>query len=90
MACRYAVGMRIAYLVHFRRGRETGIYRKVREHVTEWTRPGADLGLFATDRSGRDDWASMPETKRIELPPGYAPSSAGRTPVRVRDPLRAR
>jgi hypothetical protein len=35
MARRYSVAMRVAYLVHFRGGRDTGIYRKVREHVTE-------------------------------------------------------
>lgn len=65
-----ANSMKVAYLVHFRGGRETGIYRKVREHVTEWTRQGTDVGLFvATDEAGRDDWASMPETTHIELLP---------------------
>lgn len=63
--------MRVAYLVHFRGGRETGIYRKVREHVTEWSRRGVEVGLFvATDAAGSMDWADIPETKRIELLPG--------------------
>ena len=63
--------MRVAYLVHFRGGRDTGIYRKVREHVTEWSRQGADVGLFvATDRAGAEDWAEISETERIEIMPG--------------------
>jgi len=67
------VAVRIAYLVHFRGGRDTGIYRKVREHVTEWTRLGHEVGLFvATDRAGSKDWAGIPESKRVELLPSRA------------------
>lgn len=62
--------VRIAYLVHFRGGRDTGIYRKVREHVTEWSRQGADVGLFvATDPAGEADWGEIKEAKRVELLP---------------------
>lgn len=62
--------MRVAYLVHFRGGRDTGIYRKVREHVTEWSRLGVEVGLFvATDAAGAPDWGEIPETRRIELLP---------------------
>jgi glycosyltransferase involved in cell wall biosynthesis len=71
MVRRYSVGMRIAYLVHFRGGRDTGIYRKVREHVTEWTRQGATVGLFvATDAAGASAWADIHETKQIQVLPG--------------------
>jgi hypothetical protein len=62
--------MRVAYLVHFRGGRETGIYRKVRDHVTEWSRRGTDVGLFvATDRAGASDWSAIPEAQRVEILP---------------------
>lgn len=64
------MSVRIAYLVHFRGGRDTGIYRKVREHVTEWSRQGADVGLFvATDPAGAAYWGEIKETRRVELLP---------------------
>jgi hypothetical protein len=64
--------MRVAYLVHFRGGRETGIYRKVREHVTQWTRLGVEVGLFVgTDRAGFDDWSAIHETRRVALLPEH-------------------
>jgi hypothetical protein len=62
--------MRIAYLVHFRGGQETGIYRKVREQIAEWSRRGLEVGLFvATDRAGADAWSAIPETERVEIMP---------------------
>lgn len=65
--------MRVGYLVHFRGGRETGIYRKVREHVTEWSRRGVEVGLFvATDAAGREDWSAIPQTRRVAILPERA------------------
>ena len=62
--------MRVGYLVHFRGGRETGIYRKVREHVAEWSRRGVDVGLFvATDAAGSEDWSAIPQTRRVAILP---------------------
>jgi hypothetical protein len=65
--------MRVAYLVIFRGGRDTGIYRKVREHVTEWSRRGVEVGLFvATDTRGATDWAAIGFTQAMEVLPGRA------------------
>lgn len=63
--------MRIAYFVPFRGGRESGIYRKVAEHCEEWTRLGADVGLFVgTSAEARDDWAALPSAVRVvAMPP---------------------
>ena len=62
--------MRVAYLVHFRGGRETGIYRKVQDQIAEWSRLGVEVGLFvATDRAGVSDWSTIPEAQRVEIMP---------------------
>src|SRR5436853_94310 len=48
--------VRIAYLVHFRGGSETGIFHKVAGQADEWTRRGHVVGLFvATDFGAHHD-----------------------------------
>ncbi len=54
--------VRIAYLVHFRGGADSGIFRKVATHADEWTRRGHDVGLFvATDPAAAGDWRALPQ-----------------------------
>ena len=58
--------MRIAYLVHFRGGAETGIFRKVATHADEWTRRGHEVGLFvATDPAAEADWRALPQAVAV-------------------------
>jgi hypothetical protein len=61
--------MRIAYLVHFRGGEETGIFRKVATQAYEWSRLGATVGLFVTTapESARD-WRELSEA--VSVRPG--------------------
>jgi hypothetical protein len=62
--------MRIAYLVPFRGGRETGIFRKVAEHAEEWTRLGATVGLFVgTGKAAVDDWSAIPSVQHVVAMP---------------------
>jgi glycosyltransferase involved in cell wall biosynthesis len=58
--------MRIAYLAHFRGGRETGIWRKIAGQVEEWRQRGEDVGLFvATSVAAQADWAGLPGAVRV-------------------------
>ena len=72
--------MRIAYFVPFRGGRETGIYRKVAEHCEEWTRLGAEVGLFVgTGAEAASDWSGIPHAQRVlAMPAGAASTIAAR------------
>jgi glycosyltransferase involved in cell wall biosynthesis len=58
--------VRIAYLVHFRGGRESGIFHKVATHADEWTRRGHEVGLFvATGVEAASAWRSLPQSVRV-------------------------
>jgi hypothetical protein len=63
--------MRVAYLVHFRGGGETGIFRKVATQAAEWSRLGAAVGLFVTTApESADDWRQLPGA--VSVRPGAA------------------
>ena len=58
--------MRIAYLVHFRGGPETGIFRKVTSQADAWSRLGKTVGMFVTtDAASVEAWRSRPEAVRV-------------------------
>src|SRR4051794_34268212 len=58
--------VKVAYLVYFRGGRETGIFRKVAEHASEWTRLGAAVGLFVgTSPASVGDWEALPSAVNV-------------------------
>ncbi len=62
--------VRIAYIVHFRGGNETGVYRKVAYQADEWERQGAKVGLFvATSPAAVEDWRALPQAVRVRTPP---------------------
>ncbi len=63
---RQYLGVRIAYLVHFRGGAETGIFRKIATQADEWTRRGHEVGLFvATDPAAEADWRVLPQAVAV-------------------------
>jgi hypothetical protein len=53
--------LRIAFLVNWRSGATSGIYRKVAAQARAWTAQGAEVGLFVTTGEPHD-WAALPET----------------------------
>ena len=49
--------MRIAFLVQWRSGRTSGIYRKIADQAAAWASAGHDVGLFvATSDEAANDW----------------------------------
>jgi hypothetical protein len=72
--------VKVAYLVHFRGGRETGVFRKVAEHAEEWACQGATVGLFVgTSVEGLADWESLPTAVQVRaLPPHPAATVVAR------------
>ncbi len=75
--------MKVAYFVPFRGGRETGIYRKVAEHCEEWTRLGAEVGLFTgTSAAAVGDWEAIPSSRRVVAMPREAVAT-----IRARESL---
>ncbi len=62
--------MKIAYLVHFRGGSESGILRKVASQVAAWTYLGAEVGVFvATSPAAVEAWRALPATVVVRTPP---------------------
>lgn len=62
--------MKIAYLVHFRGGSESGILRKVAAQASTWSGSGIEVGLFvATASESVDAWRTLPEARRVVTPP---------------------
>lgn len=59
-------GVRIAYLVHFRGGSDTGIFRKVASQAAAWARSGWDVGLFVTtDEASAPEWTALPQAATV-------------------------
>ena len=63
--------MKVAYLVHFRGGSESGILRKVASQTAAWRTLGADVGLFvATSPGAQPAWRALPGAVSVRTPPG--------------------
>jgi hypothetical protein len=62
--------VKIAYLVHFRGGSESGILRKVASQAAAWTALGAEVGLFvATAPASESAWRALPQAVVVRTPP---------------------
>ncbi|MNW41438.1 hypothetical protein D3C74_185750 [compost metagenome] len=48
--------MRIAYLIHWNEGPDSGVFKKVVSQVTEWSRQGHEVGLFLFTAGDPQDW----------------------------------
>lgn len=58
--------MRIAFLTHWRGGRQTGPFRKITAQVAEWTAAGHTVGVFAaTSSEWADDWTRLPVAHHV-------------------------
>jgi hypothetical protein len=58
--------VKIAYIVHFRGGTETGIFHKVARQSDTWSRSGHEVGLFVTtDPASAADWKSLPQAVSV-------------------------
>lgn len=56
-------GLRIAYLLTWRFGPESGVFHKVRDQVSAWERLGAQVGIFVvTSTQAQPAWAALPWT----------------------------
>lgn len=61
--------LKLAYLVHFRGGSETGIFRKIATQAAAWKQMGAEVGLFvACGQESKADWESLATTVSVRTP----------------------
>ncbi|NBD24204.1 glycosyltransferase [Paenibacillus glycinis] len=50
--------MKIAYLIHWNEGPESGVYKKVANQMSEWKKLGHDVTLFLFTHNDRHEWSS--------------------------------
>ncbi|MNO16708.1 hypothetical protein D3C76_63950 [compost metagenome] len=59
--------MRIAYLIHWNEGPESGVYKKVVSQITEWTRLGHEVGMFLFTMHDTQDWSDSLQTAQVTV-----------------------
>lgn len=59
--------LRVAYLVTWRFGTDSGVFHKIRDQVSTWARLGVEAGIFVvTSQQAREAWAGLPWTQHAE------------------------
>lgn len=59
--------MKVAYLVTWSGDGRTGVFKKIADQVSMWTRLGVDAGVFVATTPGSESaWGGIPEVRQVE------------------------
>ncbi|USB33027.1 glycosyltransferase [Paenibacillus sp. YPG26] len=59
--------MKIAYVIHWNEGPQSGVFKKAASQISEWTRLGHQVGLFLFTGGTGEEWAEELESAGVEV-----------------------